>query len=306
MTTQYIVRRFLQAILVLLAVSMLTFGLMYLSGDPVVLMTGDNWTLQEIEELRIRLGLDRPVYEQYARYLERLAHGDFGTSVRQHRPVMELIAERLPATLQLTLTAQILATLLAIPLGVISATRANSLIDNVVMAGAVLAQSLPIFWLGLMLILVFSVKLRWTPVGGQTGLSSLVLPVVTLSTLYVARNARLVRSSLIDVLAEDYIRTARGKGLGESTVLYRHGLRNALIPVVTMLGLQFGHLLSGAVITETIFAWPGTGRLIVNAILSKDAPLVQGAVTVIAALVISLNLLVDILYGFLDPRIRVS
>lgn len=306
MTTQYIVRRLLQAILVLVAVSMLTFGLMYLSGDPVVLMTGDNWTLEEIEELRVRLGLDRPVYEQYARYLERLAHGDFGTSVRQHRPVMELIAERLPATLQLTLTAQILATLLAIPLGVIAATRANSLIDNVVMAGAVLAQSLPIFWLGLMLILVFSVKLRWTPVGGQAGLSSLVLPVITLSTLYVARNARLVRSSLMDVLAEDYIRTARGKGLVESTVLYRHGLRNALIPVVTMLGLQFGHLLSGAVITETIFAWPGTGRLIVNAILSKDAPLVQGAVTVIAALVISLNLLVDILYGFLDPRIRVS
>jgi ABC-type dipeptide/oligopeptide/nickel transport system permease component len=174
------------------------------------------------------------------------------------------------------------------------------------MGAAVLAQALPIFWLGIMLILVFSVKLRWTPVAGRDGLASLILPVITLSTLYVASNARLVRSSLLEVMGHDYIRTARAKGLHEWAILSRHALRNSLIPVVTMLGLQFGHLLSGAVVTETVFAWPGTGRLIIQAVLARDFPLVQGAVTVVAAFVVFATLLIDILYGVLDPRTQVT
>ena len=301
-----LVRRLLQALLVLWAVSFLTFGLLHLSGDPAVLMAGENWTKEEVEDLRHRMGLDRPWYEQYGRYLLRVVQGDFGLSIRQNRPVMDLVAERLPATLQLTLTAQIVSIVIAIPVGVLSATRRNSVIDQVTMGAAVLAQALPIFWLGIMLILVFSVKLRWTPVAGRGDMLSLVLPVVTLSTLYVASNARLVRSSLLEVLGHDYIRTARAKGLREWAILYRHALRNSLIPVVTMLGLQFGHLLSGAVVTETVFAWPGTGRLIIQAVLARDLPLVQGAVTVVAAFVVFATLLIDLLYGVLDPRAQVT
>ncbi|HSJ55838.1 MAG TPA: ABC transporter permease [Anaerolineae bacterium] len=306
MRIDFLVRRLLQALLVLWAVSFLTFGLLHLSGDPAVLMAGENWTKEEVEDLRHRMGLDRPWYEQYGRYLLRVVQGDFGLSIRQNRPVMDLVAERLPATLQLTLTAQIVSIVIAIPVGVLSATRRNSVIDQVTMGAAVLAQALPIFWLGIMLILVFSVKLRWTPVAGRGDLLSLVLPVVTLSTLYVASNARLVRSSLLEVLGHDYIRTARAKGLREWAILYRHALRNSLIPVVTMLGLQFGHLLSGAVVTETVFAWPGTGRLIIQAVLARDLPLVQGAVTVVAAFVVFATLLIDLLYGVLDPRAQVT
>jgi peptide/nickel transport system permease protein len=306
MRIDFLVRRLLQALLVLWAVSFLTFGLLHLSGDPAVLMAGENWTKEEVEDLRHRMGLDRPWYEQYGRYLLRVVQGDFGLSIRQNRPVMELVAERLPATLQLTLTAQLVSIVIAIPVGVLSATRRNTVIDQVTMGAAVLAQALPIFWLGIMLILVFSVKLRWTPVAGRGDLLSLVLPVVTLSTLYVASNARLVRSSLLEVLGHDYIRTARAKGLREWAILYRHALRNSLIPVVTMLGLQFGHLLSGAVVTETVFAWPGTGRLIIQAVLARDLPLVQGAVTVVAAFVVFATLLIDLLYGVLDPRAQVT
>ena len=306
MNLQYIIRRFLQAIVVLWAVSFLTFGLLHMSGDPAVLMAGENWTKQEVEDLRHRMGLDRPWYEQYGRYLLRVMQGDFGRSIRQQRPVMDLIVERLPATLQLTLSAQIVSIVIAIPVGILSAIRRNTIIDQITMGAAVLAQALPIFWLGIMLILVFSVKLRWTPVAGRDGLASLILPVITLSTLYVASNARLVRSSLLEVMGHDYIRTARAKGLHEWAILSRHALRNSLIPVVTMLGLQFGHLLSGAVVTETVFAWPGTGRLIIQAVLARDFPLVQGAVTVVAAFVVFATLLIDILYGVLDPRTQVT
>jgi ABC-type dipeptide/oligopeptide/nickel transport system permease component len=306
MTTQYIIRRLLQAIFVLFVVSFLAFGLLFLSGDPATMMAGETWTVEDIEDLRHRLGLDRPWYEQYGRYLLRIARGDFGHSIRQQRPVVELIAERLPATLQLTLSAQVLALVLSIPVGVLSATRRNSVLDQLVMGAAVFVQALPLFWLGIMLILVVSVKLGWTPVGGRTGPRSMILPVITLSSIYVARNARLVRSSLLEVLDQDYIRTARAKGLREQYVLHRHALRNALIPVVTMLGLQFGHLLSGAVVTETVFAWPGAGRLIIQSVLARDVPLVQGAVTIVAAFVVFANLIVDLLYGFLDPRARTT
>jgi peptide/nickel transport system permease protein len=305
MRIQFVIRRLLQAIFVLWAVSFLTFGLLHMSGDPAVLMAGENWTKEEVYDLRQRLGLDRPWYEQYGRYLLRVMQGDFGRSIWQQRPVMDLVVERLPATLQLTLSAQFLSIIIAIPVGVLSAIKRNTIIDQITMAGAVLAQALPIFWLGIMLILVFSVKLRWTPVAGRGDLTSFVLPVITLSTLYVASNARLVRSSLLEVLGQDYIRTARAKGLRELLVLSRHALRNSLIPVVTMMGLQFGHLLSGAVVTETVFAWPGTGRLIIQAVLARDFPLVQGALMVVAAFVVLATMFIDIIYGVLDPRAQV-
>jgi len=306
MAIQFVLRRMLHTIVVLFAVSLLAFCLTFIAGDPVTLMAGENWTPEEVTEFRHRLGLDRPWYEQYGSYIARLVTGDLGTSLRQQRPVFDLITERLPATLELTLSALVLSTFIAFPIGVLSATRRNSLLDQLVMGLAVLAQAMPVFWLGIMLILIFSVGLRWTPVGGRTGAVSLVLPVLSLSALYIARNARLVRSSLLEVLAEDYVRTARAKGLNEQSVLYRHALRNALIPVVTMIGLQFGHLLGGAVITETVFAWPGVGRLIVQSVLSRDPPLVQGAVIIIAGFVVFVNLVVDFVYGWIDPRARIA
>jgi peptide/nickel transport system permease protein len=258
------------------------------------------------------MGFDRPVYIQYLDFASDAVRGDFGTSLRQGQPVFDLILERVPATLKLALTAFVLSVVISIPVGIISATKRNSLADNAVMGFSLLGQSLPGFFLGIMLIYIFGGKLGWLPSYGQgdgsfvSSLKHLILPAITLSTFSLARNARLVRSSLLEVLGLDFVRTARSKGLAERVVMYRHALKNALIPVVTIFGLEFGTLLGGAVITETVFAWPGIGRMVVLAIQQRDFPVVVGAVTVIATVFVFLNLAVDLLYGVIDPRVRYS
>jgi peptide/nickel transport system permease protein len=309
---RYIIRRLLQSIIVVLGVSLLVYFILYQTGDPVLLMASPDATAEQVEELRHTLGFDRPWYVQYWDFLTDALRGDFGTSLRQSQPVFDLIMDRLPATLRLAFTAFLISVVVSIPLGVLSATRRNTAWDNVTMGFALLGQSLPAFFLGVMLIYIFAGQLGWFPSFGQgdgslpSTLKHLVLPSITLATFSLARNARLVRSSLLEVMGQEYIKTARAKGLVERTVVLRHGLKNALIPVVTIFGLEFGTLLSGAIITETVFAWPGVGRLIINAIQQRDFPLVVGAVMMIAMLFVVLNLITDLLYGVIDPRVRFS
>ncbi len=301
----YIVRRLAQAIIVVFGVSIMAFGLMFLTGDPSSVMIGDDWTTEQVAEFRHRMGFDRPWYVQYGDFLSKAVRGDFGTSLRHHQPVFELIMERMPATLELAGTALLISLVISIPIGVISATRRGTWADNLVMLGAMLGQSAPVYWLGIILMLLFAVFLRWLPPGGREGFASLILPAISLASYDIARNSRMVRSCMLEVLSHDYIRTARSKGLAERTVIYKHALRNALIPVVTLVGIQLGHLLGGAVVTESVFAWPGVGRLILDGISGKDLPLVQAAVTILAMGFVGVNLMIDLLYGFLDPRVRV-
>jgi peptide/nickel transport system permease protein len=303
---RYLVQRVLGAVLVIFGVSVLAFGLMFLSGDPATALAGDNWSRQQIDEFRHLMGFDRPWYEQYWSFLSNAVRGDFGLSLRQYQPVFGLLTDRIPATLELTGAALCLSVLLSIPIGVLSAARRESVYDRLAMLLALAGQSMPVFWVGTMLILIFGVALQWLPVAGSGDLAHLVLPAVTLGLFSVARNARLVRSSMLEVLGADYVRTARAKGLPGQAVLMRHAFRNALLPIVTVFGLDVGALVGGAVITETIFAWPGVGRLTVEAVLGKDLPLVQGAVVVLAASFVLINLLVDLLYGYLDPRVRLA
>jgi peptide/nickel transport system permease protein len=293
-------------VLVIFGVSIISFGLMFLSGDPATMLAGDNWSRQQIEDFRHLMGFDRPWYIQYWDFLTNALRGDFGLSLRQYQPVFSLLMDRVPATLELTGAALCLSVILSVPIGVLSAARRNSLYDRLAMLFALAGQSMPVFWVGTMLILIFGVALQWLPVAGTGDLSHLVLPAVTLGLFSVARNARLVRSSMLEVLGADYVRTARAKGLPGRMVLMRHAFRNALLPIITLLGLDVGALVGGAVITETIFSWPGIGRLTVDAVLSKDLPLVEGAVLVLAGSFVFINLLVDLLYGYLDPRVRLQ
>jgi peptide/nickel transport system permease protein len=310
--TQYIIRRLLQAVLVLVGVTFLVYIIMYQAGDPVILMASPDASREEIEQLRRTLGFDRPWYVQYADFMSGAVRGDFGNSLRQGQPVFDLILDRLPATITLALAAFVFSVMISIPVGVISATKRNSLYDNFAMGFALLGQSLPVFFLGVMLIWIFAGVLGWLPSAGRgdpelwSRVRHLILPAVTLGTFSLAQNARLVRSSLLEVLGLDYVKTARSKGITEYHVIMRHALRNALIPVITVIGLQFGTLLGGAVITETVFAWPGIGRLLIQAIQQQDFPLAVGAVTIIAMIFVFLNLVVDLTYGFLDPRVRYS
>jgi len=306
----YIVRRLLQSILVLVGVTSLVYFILFQTGDPTFLSVSTDTSQQEVERVRHELGFDRPWYVQYAQFLGRAVHGDFGTSLRQGLPVTGIVLERLPATLELALAAMAVSLVIAFPAGILSATRRNSVIDQAAMVGAVLGQSAPTFFLGIMLLFVFGGILGWFPIGGrgQTGpsdeLRHLVLPAVTLGTFSLARNARLVRSSLLETLGLEYVTVASAKGLSEAAVVLRHALRNALIPVVTVIGLEFGALLGGAIITETVFAWPGVGSLVVRAIGQKDFPVVVGCVTMLAVVFVAINLVVDVLYGYLDPRVR--
>jgi peptide/nickel transport system permease protein len=280
------------------------FALVHLSGDPVLLMVSPDAPPEVVTNTRHALGFDRPLYEQFARYLANAAQGDLGLSLRMNRPVTTLIVERLPATLELTLAALLIAVVVAVPAGIVSAVKRGTVVDRLAMAGAVAGQAVPIFWLALLLIAFFGVRLRWLPVYGSGSLAHFVLPAVSLSTIIMGRLARLVRSSMLEVLGQDYVRTARAKGLGESRVLVVHALKNASIPIVTLLGLQFAQLLGGAVVTETIFAWPGIGRLVVEAIFNRDFPVVQGVVLVVSLIFVAVNVLVDLCYAVLDPRIR--
>src|SRR5918911_1762361 len=306
----YIVRRLLQAVLVLVGVTFLVYFILFQTGDPTFLSTSTDASQQEVERIRHQLGFDRPWYVQYAEFMGKAIQGDFGTSLRQGLPVTQIVAERLPATLELAVASLLISLTIAFPVGILSAVRRNSIWDQASTFGAMLGQSAPTFFVGIMLLFVFGGMLNWFPIGGrgQGGLADelrhLVLPALTLGAFSMARNARLVRSSLLETLGLDYVTVAWAKGLEEQAVVIRHALRNALIPVVTIVGLEFGALLGGAVITETVFAWPGVGSLVVRAIGQKDFPVVVGCVTLLAIVFVALNLVIDLLYGYLDPRVR--
>jgi peptide/nickel transport system permease protein len=302
---RYLLSRLLLAVPTVLGVVTLVFFLVHLvPGDPVEVMLGETARAADKEHLRRQLGLDRSLPRQYARYLRRLARADLGRSLHSGRPVRRMIVARYPATVELAAAALAVALLIAVPLGVLSAARPGSAVDTVGRTVAVLGAAVPNFWLGPMLILVFAIALEWAPVSGRGGLSHLALPAVTLGLGMSAVVARLLRASLLERLADDYVRTARAKGASETRVLLRHALRNAVLPAITVLGLQAGALLAGAIITETIFAWPGIGRLAVLAIQTRDYPLVQGCVLVIALSYVGINLAVDLLHALIDPRVR--
>jgi ABC-type dipeptide/oligopeptide/nickel transport system permease component len=300
----YVGRRVAHTALILIGITLVVFWVIRLSGDPVLLMLPADASQQDIERLRQSLGFDQPVHVQLWRFMERVATGDFGKSLRFQEPALPLVLDRLPNTVLLALTALSISTLVAIPLGVLSAVRRNSSWDHAAMFVALLGQSMPIFWTGIMLITVFSVALDLFPSSGSGTLRHLVLPAVALGFFSTGRVTRLVRGGMLEVLGQDYVRTARAKGLAERGVVYRHALRNCLLPVITIVGLELGSTLGGAVVTEMVFAWPGVGRLIVSAIFARDYPLVQAAVFVVAAMFVLVNLAVDLLYAVVDPRVR--
>jgi ABC-type dipeptide/oligopeptide/nickel transport system permease component len=300
----FFLRRLLLAVPVLLGVIfavMLTIEL--IPGDAVQLMLGEHATKEAVAKLRDFLGLDKPLLVRYVQYLGKLATGDLGRSIQQNRPVADELAEAWPATLQLTVAALVLAALVGVSSGIVSAVWPNSLFDAVARLASLFGLSMPVFWTGLVLIVVFAFWLPWFPVGGTGTAAHLVLPAVTLALPSIAMVARMTRSSVLEVLREDYVRTARSKGVGEQLVVVKHALRNAAIPILTLLGLQAGQLMGGAVLTETVFAWPGLGRLMVKAIFARDYILLQGAVLVFALAFVVVNLVVDLSYGALDPRV---
>jgi peptide/nickel transport system permease protein len=281
----------------------LVFGALRLTGDPAMMIAPPQATTEDLDAIRREFGLDRSILVQYGDFLWKLAHGDLAESFRYRRPALEIVLERSGATLQLALAAQALAVFVAVPLGVLSAATRNSWVNACCTAGAAAGQSIPHFWFGLMAIVLFGVHLGWLPTSGRGGLAHLVLPAVTLSAYSMASLTRLVRSGVLEVLNADYIRTARAKGLDTGTILFKHTLKNALIPVVTLVGLQMGTLLTGAVIVETVFAWPGVGRLTIEAIHTRDYPLVQAGVVLMAMVFVLLNQSVDLCYRWLDPRL---
>jgi peptide/nickel transport system permease protein len=309
---QFILRRLSASILVLFGVTLLVFVTLRLSGDPVqLLLRGGNPSQEDIERLRHALKLDRPLPEQYFNFVTSALRGDFGESLRYKSSAIHEVLSRMPATIELSIAGYLFALAVAIPAGIISAVRRGGVADFVSRFVSLIGVSFPSFWLGLILILIFAVRLRWLPVSGRgegtvESLKSLVLPAVTLGTAYCAVVMRLLRSSLLDVLNQDFVRTARAKGLNDRAVLVRHALRNALIPVITVAGLQIGFLLSGSVIVEVVFSWPGVGRLVVDSIGARDYPIVQAAVVLLATTLILINLAVDIICAMIDPRIRFS
>jgi len=301
----YLIKRLLLAVPVLLGVSVVVFTMIRLiPGDPAQLMAGQAATEEIIREIRETLGLDRPVVVQYAIFLRNAARGDLGHSLFNRAPVTEELALRFPRTVRLGVASMLVAAAIGVPAGIISATRHLTWVDSLVMVVALAGVSIPVFWLGLNLILIFAVRLQWLPAIGHETWAHLILPAVTLGTASAAIIARMTRSAMLEVLRQDYVRTARAKGVAEPSVVGRHALRNALIPVVTVIGLQLGTLLGGAVLTETVFAWPGVGRLLVDAVLARDYPIIQGTVLLITSTFVLLNVLVDMVYAVLDPRIR--
>ena len=319
--TRYLARRFWQSLLVLFGISLIVFILLHLTGDPAILLMPPDATQEDIENFRKIMGFNDPLFlrwppwnymhppwrfladTQYGRFLKGAALGDFGLSFRHQQPALGLVLERMPATLELTLAAMGLAVCVAVPVGILSAVRRNSTVDHAGMVMALLGQSMPVYWLGIMLILLFAVRLNMLPAFGTGSLWHLILPAVTLGAFSMARIARLTRSGMLEVLGQEYVRTARAKGMSEVRVILKHALKNAAIPVITIIGLDLGTLLGGAVITETIFAWPGVGRLAVQAIANRDYPIVQAAVFTLASIFVLINFLVDILYTYVDPRV---
>jgi peptide/nickel transport system permease protein len=302
----YLVQRLAWAVAVLVAISLSVFLVVHLSGDPTALYLGPEGTKADYDIMRAALGFDRPLPEQYGQFLARAIHGDFGRSLRHRQPTLPLVLERFPATAKLALAAIVLAVILALPLGIMAAVRRGSLLDSGAMALALAGQCMPTFWLGILLSLAFAVNLRWVPVYGGDGWLTLVLPTVTLGVWAMARTARITRSSMLEVLNQDFLRTARAKGIGERGVILRHALRNGAIPIVTAIGLELGNLLGGAVITEAVFAYPGVGRLAVEAVVNKDVPLIQAVVFTVAAALLLLNIAIDLVYTAIDPRVRLG
>lgn len=305
--SSYLLQRLSGACLVVLGVVSIVFLLLHLvPGDPVEIMLGESASVADRQALRHELGLDRPLYAQYLGYIGSLARFDLGTSIHYRQPVTELLLDRLPATGLLAGVTLLLTVALALPLGIVAAIRRNTRWDTGAMGFSLLGVSIPNFWLGPLLILVFSLWLGWLPVSGQGGVSSVILPALTLGTGLAAVLSRMVRSSMLEVLHEDYLRTARAKGLSPQRVILRHALRNAMLPVITLMGLQLGALLAGAVITETVFSWPGVGLLTIEAIQSRDYPVVQACVLLISITYVIVNLLTDLAYAWVDPRIRLG
>jgi len=300
----FVVRRLLLVGVVAWGAATLAFLLLYLSGDPVDLLLPLDASPQARAELRHAYGFDDPLYVQYGRYLWKLVHGDFGVSLRSQEPALGLVLSRMPATLKLAGAGLLFALFLGIPAGVLAALKKGGTTELLVMALALLGQSIPVYFLGLVLIMVFGLKLHWLPISGYGGWRHLVMPTITVGTFVTASIARLTRNGVLQELRSDYVRTARAKGLAERVVVYKHALRNAAIPVVTIVGLQLGTLLSGAVITETIFAWPGMGRFVLLAVEQGDFPVVQASVILFALLLAGVNLAVDLAYLWLDPRVR--
>ncbi|RIK46882.1 MAG: hypothetical protein DCC58_01785 [Chloroflexi bacterium] len=306
--TRFLQQRLALAIPTILLTSVVVFLMLHLiPGDPASIYVGENQaTPERLEAIREQMGLNRPLYVQYADYVWSAVRGDLGRSLQNDQPVTKIIRERLPNTFKLAAAAMVIAVILGVALGLLAALKHNTWLDTLSMSVALLGVSMPIFWLALLLILFFSVRLQWLPATSQPGLKGLILPAVSLAMLSAATLARLVRSSVLEVLRQDYLTTARAKGLPGRTVILRHAVRNALIPVITVIGLQFGSLLSGAVITETIFARPGLGKLVVDSIQNKDFPTVQGAILILATIYIVMNLLVVLSYALIDPRIRLG
>lgn len=303
--TRYILRRLVLVIPVLIGVSMVVFWMIRaIPGDPARVIAGEGAPLETVERIREQYGLNEPLHVQYALFLKHLLEGDLGRSIRSRRPVVEELGMRILATLELAAGSMLVALVIGVTTGVLSAVRPNSWIDALSMFIALVGISMPVFWLGLMFMYLFSYQLDWFPTAGRGSWRHLVLPSLTLGLSSAAIIARMTRSSMLEVLRQDYVRTARAKGLHERAVVLKHAFRNALIPIVTVTGLQFGSLLGGAVLTESVFAWPGIGRLMVDSIIARDYPVVQGAVLVVALAFIMINLVVDVLYAYVDPTIR--
>ncbi len=300
----FLVSRLLQAVLVLVGVLFIAFSLLLLTGDPARVMVPPEAGEEAVDRVRKALGLDQPIPMQFLRFLGGAMYGDFGRSLRFGEPAAKLVFERFPATLELTFAAMAITLIFSCLFGIISAVKRNTLADHLVMVTALVGQSMPVFWLGIMGILIFGVHLRWLPTSGRGGIEHLILPAITLGAFGMARTTRLIRSGMLEVLGQDYIQTARAKGLTETLVVGKHALRNASISVATIIGLDFGTLLGGAIITETVFAWPGVGRLAIESIYYRDFPVVQADVFYVASTFVLVNLFVDLLYTWLDPRIR--
>ena len=320
----FIIRRLLQSLIVIIGVTLITFLALQMSGDPTYLYVSERATEEEIIQTRAALGFDRPLHEQYLSFIGKLVQGDFGNSLSYKRPALGAVLEALPATIELTLFAMMLAIVVAIPLGVAAALNRGTPVDGSIMTVAMAGQSIPSFWLGIMMIMFLGLQLRFLPISGHVpfimplvqgdvvrafsqlpqALYYLIMPGFAVAFYSISRNARLVRSSMLEVLGQDYVRTARAKGISEWAVVTRHALRNAWLPVVTMIGLEFGFLLGGVVVVEMVFSWPGIGRLIFNAINQRDIPVVQAAVVILALVFITLNLIVDLIYAKIDPRVK--
>lgn len=303
---QFVLRRLFLSIFVVLGVTVVVFMLVRLSGDPTGLMISPDASAADVKDLRRQMGFDHPLLVQFGDFASGAFRGDFGDSLRYREPAFGLVLERLQATVTLTVAALAIAICVAVPAGIISAVRQNTVWDRLALLFALLGQSMPVFWFGILLILVVSVKLQLLPSSGSGGVKFLILPALTLGLYSTARITRLVRSEMIETISQDFVRTARAKGLKERAVLYRHAFRNALIPVVTVIGIEAGGMLGGAVITETIFAWPGIGQLAVRSIINRDYPLVQATVFTTACIFVLINLTVDVLYALLDPRVKLS